>query len=206
MRIYGHPRSTCTQKVLLTLAEKGAEAELVVVDLFEREHLGEPHRARHPFARIPVLEEGDFVLYESLAIMRYLDAHLPGPSLVPNALRERARMEQWISVAQSYVAPAVRGLLVERVLKPHSGQPPDEGALARATGELEHALAVVGGAFADGPYLVASAPSLADLTLFPYLAALDHLGAGASLSQRPGLTRFVAHMLARKSSSCLTEQ
>src|SRR4051795_9201851 len=81
MKVYGHPISTCTRKVLATLAEKGAAFEFVVVDLFKGEHKAAEHLARQPFGQVPVLEHDDFRMYESRAIIRYLDEVLPGKKL-----------------------------------------------------------------------------------------------------------------------------
>ena len=70
MRLYGHPLSSCTRKVLVALAEKGEGAELVPIDLFRGEHKAPPHLARHPFGVVPVLDDDGWVLFESRAIIR----------------------------------------------------------------------------------------------------------------------------------------
>src|SRR4051812_27691948 len=105
MKVYGHPMSTCTRKVLATLAEREAPFELVLVDLMKGHHKAPEHLARQPFGQIPVLEEGDFRLYESRAIIRYLDEVLPGHKLTPSDAKGRAVMEQWISIESSNFTP-----------------------------------------------------------------------------------------------------
>src|SRR5258708_6995666 len=125
MKVYGHPLSSCTRKVLMTLAEKGVSATFVPVDLFVGEHKASAHVARHPFGMVPVLEDDGFVLYESRAILRYLDAKYAAPGLTPKAPRDVARMNQWLSVDQSYVAPHTKALAVERIVKKHEGIAPD---------------------------------------------------------------------------------
>src|SRR3954467_8994732 len=111
MKLHGHPLSSCTRKALITAAEHGATLELITVDLLVGEHKQPAHLARHPFGVIPVLDDDGFVLFESRAIIRYLDATLPGPALVPHEARARARMDQWLSVDQAYVAPRVSALV-----------------------------------------------------------------------------------------------
>src|SRR4051812_8670664 len=83
MKIYGHPMSTCTRKVLTTLVEKSHEPELVVVDFATGEHKKPAHMSRQPFGQIPTLEDGGFTLYESRAMMRYIDETKSGPKLTP---------------------------------------------------------------------------------------------------------------------------
>src|SRR5579883_1276415 len=73
MKLYGHPISTCTRKVLFTAQEKGHKLELVVVDLAKGEHKSADHLSRQPFGQVPALDDGGFALYESRAIARYLD-------------------------------------------------------------------------------------------------------------------------------------
>src|SRR5262245_3509600 len=119
MKILGHPLSSCTRKVLMTAAEKAARLEVIPVDLFTGEHKQPAHLAHHPFGVVPVLDDDGFVLYESRAIVRYLDGKLPGAALTPATLHARARMDQWLSVDQAYVAPHVRALAVQRIVRKH---------------------------------------------------------------------------------------
>src|SRR5438128_562767 len=98
MILYGHPGSGCTRKVLTILAEKGIEAPLVLIDMSRGEHKGVEHLARHPFGVIPALAIDGFTMYESRAIVRYLEDRFPSPSLTPTDRRSRAMMEQYLSV------------------------------------------------------------------------------------------------------------
>ena len=94
MNIYGHPWSVNTRKTVMTLAEKGHEANFKPVMIPKGEHKLPEHIALHPFGKVPVPEDDDFVLYETRAINAYLDRKLPGPSLTPSANRDLARFDQ----------------------------------------------------------------------------------------------------------------
>jgi glutathione S-transferase len=190
MKVHGHRLSSCTRKVFITLAEKGQTADLVTVDLFVGEHKARPHMARHPFGVVPVLEDGDFVLYESRAILRYLDAKLPGASLVPTSLEGRARMDQWLSVDQSYVAHHTRTLAVERILKKHEEVPPDAAVVRAAEGALASTLAVLDEGLGRGTYLAGETFSLADISLMPYIGSLPMIGAEHLLTGMPRLAAW----------------
>jgi glutathione S-transferase len=197
MKIYGHPLSPCTRKILLLAREKGAQIALQTIDLFAAEHCAPSYRALHPFGRVPVLEDEDFRLYESRAILRYLDARLPGPSLTPSDVRERARMEQWLSVDQSYVAPHTRALAVENVVRRAQGKTPDPTVVASARSALAETFEVLDAALVRSSYLVGPTPSLADLSLAPYLASLALLGGADLLSQRPHLVAYQQRLTER---------
>lgn len=204
MKVHGHPLSSCTRKILVTLAEKAATAELVVVDLLMGEHRAAPHVALHPFAMIPVLEDDGFVLYESRAILRYLDRRLPGPSLVPSDSRAVARMDQWLSVDQSYVAPHMSALVGERVVKTHLRAAPDAAKVAAAEDGLRRALAVIDRALAESRFLAGEALTLADISLMPYVAALPIVGASALVGGAPNVARWWEGVSARPSWTAAT--
>jgi glutathione S-transferase len=201
MKLYGHPLSPCTRKVKMTLAEKSAEAEFFLVDLFKGEHRSGAHLARQPFGVIPALEDDGFVLFESRAIIRYLDTRLGGPSLVPSTPWEAGRMAQWLSVDQSYVAPHTRTLAIERVAKSHEGTASDDEAVRGAEASLRRALDVIEGALETSAYLAGPTFSLADVSLAPYVASLPSLGVGAFLEERPRLAAWWRRVSERPSWS-----
>ncbi len=199
MKLYGHPLSTCTRKVLATAAEKGAPLALISVDLFTGEHKQPAHLARHPFGVVPVLDDAGFVLCESRAIIRYLDARLPGAPLVPAAPRDRARMDQWLSIDQSYVAPPLRSLVGQRIVRAHQGLAPEPAAVAEAEQALAQAFAVVDRALHGDRYLAGEAFSLADLSLMPYVAGLASVAADRLLGDLRHVQRWWAEVSARAS-------
>ena len=63
------------------------------------------HLALHPFDRVPILRHGDFMLYETSAIVTYIEELFPTPALRPDTPQGRARMNQWISAVNSYYYP-----------------------------------------------------------------------------------------------------
>lgn len=190
VKVYGHPMSTCTRKVLATLAEKGHRAEFVLVDLMKGEHKQPAHIARHPFGVIPVFEDDDgFQIYESRAIIRYLDAKLSGPSLTPSDLKARGQMEQWISVEQSYLSPQIMKIVMEVMLAPMRGATPNQEAIQSGREGTARALDVIDKALAGGEYL-AGAFSLADLTYMPYLEYLAACGGADIINERSNVAAW----------------
>ncbi len=200
MKVHGHPLSSCTRKVLVTLAEKNRRAELVVVDLFAHAQKSAVHVARHPFGVVPVLEDDDgFVMYESRAIIRYLDATLDGPSLTPRAPRDRARMDQWLSVDQSYVGPHTRALASERLLRAREGLPVRDDVCRAAEDALANAFAVYDAALAERAWLAGDAISLADISLMPYVASLPMIAASHVIERAPNVRAWWARASERPS-------
>jgi glutathione S-transferase len=93
MKLYMHPASTTSRAVVLFIAENNIPCEMQVVDLFTGEHLKEPYAKVNPNKMVPVLEDGDFRLTESSAILKYLADKIGSPAY-PKDLKQRARVNE----------------------------------------------------------------------------------------------------------------
>ncbi len=128
--LHGFRYSVYVRIARIALAEKGLTYELVEIDPFASDVSSE-YLTLHPFQRVPTLVDGDFVLYETEAITRYIDEGFPGPALQPAEPRRRARMAQIISIIDSYgYMPMVRQVAGERGVRHVSrGRTPDEALI-----------------------------------------------------------------------------
>ena len=90
LKLYYHPFSTFSQRVRIFLLEKQISAELIEVDLLSRAQHHPEYLRKNPYARVPAIEEDGLVLYESTAILEYLEATRPSPPLLPADVRLRA--------------------------------------------------------------------------------------------------------------------
>jgi glutathione S-transferase len=180
MQVFGHPMSTCTRKVLMTLAETHTPHELVLVDFAKGEHKQPAHLARQPFGQLPSIDDDGVALYESRAICRYINDKAAG-SLVPRDLVERARMEQWISIETSnFTGPAMK-FIYHHIF--HREQTPE--VLATAATQLDHALAVMETQLTSQPFLAGAAFSLADICFMPYVEYAMATPAKAQFAKHP---------------------
>jgi glutathione S-transferase len=163
IKIFGHPASTCTRKVLMTLAETQTPFEFVLVDFAKGEHKQQPHLSRQPFGQVPALDDDGFALYESRAMCRYLNERAHG-SLVPSEAKGRALMEQWISVETSNFTPHAMKFVYHHVFQ----RPQEPAVLEAATTGLENALGIIDANLAKGPFFVGPQLTLADVAFMPY--------------------------------------
>jgi glutathione S-transferase len=163
LTIYGNPMSTCTRKVLMTLAETNTPHEMSIVDFAKAEHKQPANLARQPFGRVPALEDDGFTMFESRAICRYLNERASG-KLVPSDAKARAKMEQWISVEMSEFTPNAMKFIYEHVFK----RPQEAGVLAAAGAALETSCALLDKQLGQTPYLAGKELSLADICFMPY--------------------------------------
>src|SRR5215470_19685173 len=100
MRLYMHPISMTSRPVRLFIADNNIDCEQELVDLMKGAHLQEPYLSRNPNHMVPWLEDGDFTLTESSAILKYLADKIGSPSY-PKDLKARAKVNEimdWINV------------------------------------------------------------------------------------------------------------
>jgi glutathione S-transferase len=182
--LIGNPISTYVRTARMACVEKGAPYELRQVDL-NPAVLQEPaYLAEHPFGRMPVLRDGDFHLYETSAICRYLEEAHDGPSLLPADLRGRALMEQWISVSNAYFFDAaIHGFVLPQVFPKGADGTPDRAVIDAAIPNVERCLKVFDAAYGGRAYLVGEAISYADLFVLPILQYLYLVPGGLDLLQ-----------------------
>ena len=164
--VLGFPRSTFVHIARMVLTHK--QVPHTFRDL-EPEMGSAAHLALHPFNRVPILQHGDFTLYETSAIAAYVDEAFDGPALQPKDARTRARMNQWISAVNSYYYPyMIYHVTHERLVFPELGIASDEKVVAHALPKVETALAVVERTLGHGhDYLLGPELTIADFYLLP---------------------------------------
>lgn len=103
MKLYFYPPSTTSRSVALFAADHGIELEYQVVDLFAGEQRQPAFTAINPHQAVPVLEDGDFRLTETSAILKYL-ADQTGSPAYPRDPQQRARVNErmdWLNTSLS---------------------------------------------------------------------------------------------------------
>ena len=199
MIVHGVPGSPYVRAALLTLEEKDAEYELAAMALGTLKQ--EPHLSRHPFGRIPAFEHDGWMLYETQAIMRYVDAVAPGPRLQPEEPRAAARMNQLMGITDWYVMRQVSMPITRnRVVAPRFNRPVDEDAVAKAIPDARNCVAEIGRLLDGHTWMAGEALSLADLLLAPHLSMFAEAPEGAQiLQEHENLRGWLARIEARPS-------
>jgi len=184
LTLHGFAPSTYTRSCRMAAREKGVAHDLQPIEYGQPSHL-----ALHPFGKMPAMTHGDVRLYETLAILDYIDRSFDGPALFPVEPLARARVLAAISAAVDYgYRPVV-----------HTGKDdagtPDPDNMERAGAFLDWLEGAIGPeGFVAGPALNA-----ADLVLAPMVAY--HVGeiGEASLEGRSKVTAWLAAMRKRPS-------
>jgi glutathione S-transferase len=201
------PGSPFARAVLATLEEKGASYRIKPIQPGEQK--SEPHLSLHAFGRMPVLEQGSFVLYETQAILRYLDRILPEPSLTPRDAKLAARMDQAININDWYLFQGVSNVIVaQRVIFPALfGLAPDEAAIAEAMPKAHVVFGELARLLGNNKYFAGDLVSLADLSIAPQMDMFVGLPEWEPLTKaHPNLPTWLATMSARPSMKATSWQ
>lgn len=166
IKLFGHPMSTCTRKVLFTLHETQTQFEFQLVDFAKGEHKAPAYLARQPFGQLPALEDGGFQLFESRAMCRYIDDKA-GNKVAPKDPQQNALMEQWISVEQANFYGAIMTFIYNDVFK--RAQKPED--LEKAGAKVDQVAGVIDQHLAKTgkPFLVGDSFTIAEIAYAPYL-------------------------------------
>lgn len=195
VEILGFPQSNFVWAIRLLCAEKGADCTIVPV----RPRTPEL-QAIHPLGKMPALRHGDVRLFESAAIAHYLDATLPGPRLFPSEPLPLARVEQWVSFANTDLDPSlIRRYVVGYVFPGTADGSPNRALIDAGLPQLQACLTLLDRAVAPG-FLANDALSYADLNVLPMLHYVRGFPeAQGMLASLPALNAYYERHSARPS-------
>jgi glutathione S-transferase len=193
MRLYWHPFSIIPRRVRIALREKGLACEEIEVNVYRGEGRDPKFLRLNPFGQIPVLEDGDLVIAESIAILEYLEERHPAPALLPSDPAERALVRQLMLWSSDYLPPAWK-VWMAPMFAPDD--PIDEVAVRRARDDIAAHLDVLESRLHGRTWLVGSY-SLADICYAPIVTVFDRVSLGDLIESRPAVAAWVQRLDAR---------
>ena len=199
MKLYDSVTPNRSRKIRAVAHEVGIALEIVPLNLRAGEHRRPEFIARNPNGKIPVLEDGDFVLWESNAILTYLASLRPDKQLIPTDPtdpRGRADVDRWLHWDTSHWTPALSKPFYERVLKPRRGEQGDEAVARQGLDEIARLAPVLDGTL-RGREWVCGRLTVADFALANYLATRAE--AGVDLAPYPYVAAWIDRVEARES-------
>jgi glutathione S-transferase len=194
LKLHYHPLSTYSRRVRIALIEKGLEAELVTLDMAKGAHRAPQYLALNPYGRVPTLEEDGFVLYESTAILEYLEATRPSPPLVPADARGCALVAMHMKLCDIQLARQTGIIIFPKRFLPKERW--DERAMAQAKQEIEKHLAIVERQIAGKEWMVGDRYGLVEVCYAPFVEFLPLM----EITPPPAVAAWTARMLERPSA------
>jgi glutathione S-transferase len=194
LRFYHHPFSTFARRVHVTLLEKQIPHEKVLVDLPARQQRQPGYLALNPYGRVPVIDDDGFVLYESAAIMMYLEQTRPAHPLVPASIQGKALVDMHLRLCDQQLAPHARTIIFPKRFLPPERWNVQEFGPARQ--EIEAHLSLVESTLQGHDYLVGNDFSLADIAYIPFLQFLPLM----EVTPTPAVAAWSQRLLSRPSA------
>jgi glutathione S-transferase len=200
MKLYYHPVSTTSRPVLLFIQENNLKVDTQVIDLMKGEHVQPPYASMNPSKLVPMLEDGDWRLTESSAILKYLAERFELPSY-PKDLRTRARVNErmdWINT--QLCRDLAYGLVYPQIFPMHK-RPSDEhqkGQLAWAQERAKGWMKVLDESLiGKQPYLCGDEITIADYFASSFVSLAEFIR--ADFAPYPNLRRWYERMKGLKS-------
>jgi glutathione S-transferase len=200
MKLYYHPVSTTSRPVLLYIQENNLPVDLQMVDLMKGEHYQPPYVAVNPSRLVPTLEDGDFRLTESSAILKYLAEKSNSPAY-PKDLKERARVNERMDWINTQLCRDLAYGLVYPQIFPNHKRPSDDfqkGQLAWAKERAQGWMKVLDQSLiGKQQYLVGDKITVADYFASGFVSLAEFIR--ADFAPYPNLKRWYERMKGMKS-------
>lgn len=205
MIIHGARPSPFVRKVIVYAAEKGIEVEVQPAG-FGRG--AEGYFKGSPFGKIPALEDGDFLLCDSTAIITYMDALRPGTEMIPAEPKARARTIWYEEFGDTVVQPAGAKIFFNRVVARALKAPQDLVAADKAEAdEMPRLYDYIEGVLPDSGWLVEDRFTLADLAAACPIINVAYCSDGLDAARWPRVAAWVDAVKARPSvAAALAEE
>ena len=185
MKLYNVEVSGNCYKIRLFLSLLNLDYELVPIDIVRGEQKSPSYLKKNPLGEIPVLEDKDFILRDSQAILVYLALKYGNNDWLPNNPSEMASVMQWLSTACNEIA---RGLADARYYEKFK----IDLDIKKAHEKSQSILTVIDNHLDDKSWLALDRVTIADIACFPYIA-LSHEG-GISLDAYPNVQRWIVRI------------
>lgn len=174
MKLYYHPMSSNARVARMAAVALGHKLDHVLVDLQKGENRKPEYLAINPNGKVPTLVDGNFVLWESIAIAMYLAEKTPGQTLYPSDPMKRAHVNQWLIWKASHWSHALGTLVWENMLKGMFGQgAPNDYAVTNATRETNQYANVLDAMLSKSKWVAGDALTLADYAISAVLMYMD---------------------------------
>ena len=194
LRLHSHPLSTFARRVRSALLEKKIPHELVTVDMAAKQHKSPEYLALNPYGRVPTLEEDGFVVWESTAILEYLELTRPDPPLVPADPRGRALLEMHVKLCDLELARNTSTIIFPKRFLPKERW--DEKAMAQAKVTIEKHLGIVEAQLGAKQWMVGDRYSMVEVCYTPFVQFLELM----EIVPPPAVAAWVERMLSRDSA------
>lgn len=189
IRVYYAPPSIYGRKVLAMLEEKGLDYEIERLSFSTHDHLKPEYLRLNPNGEIPTLVDEDTVVYESTAIMEYLNDEYPEPPLLPEDSAGRARVRMAEDYCDLHLFPVLVRCFIKKILRKEGLTEADKTAVSDGFRRLEMYLG-------NQPW-IAGPFSYADCAVMSAVATLEALTLSSLTPQSQTFQDYIQNLKKR---------
>jgi glutathione S-transferase len=190
LTVYGHPKATCTQRVLILLEELELKYDFNEIDLTSGQQKEAEYLELQPFGKVPVVKYGDRTLFESRSILRYIARNNRNPI---NLLGD-VNCDIWLEVESQNFNPHASAIVAEKVFKKTN----DEKVIEENLNALEKVLDVYEQRLASQEYIGGDSYSIADIAHIPYAYMLLKSGFKEPFKARSNVYNWLKRVMRRE--------
>lgn len=165
LKLFAHPFSPHSRKAHFALEESGHPYTYQLIDLTRGEQKSPAFLARNAVGKVPVLQDGEFLLPESGAILRYIAENYAPGKLLPTDKYLRAQVDAWLFWQPGEANQILHKPFQTKMFARMAGKQPDEAAFQQAVQACEPVLKHIDDALAGRQFLVGETFSIADIAL-----------------------------------------
>jgi len=197
MELLLDPRTVNSRKVLAGLKLVGVDYTVKKYDYFQAEQKSPEFVAINPNAAFPALRDGDFILWESNAILQYAAEKISNTNAYPSDIKTRADINRWLLWESSSWFGSCYVYLVENCVKPLLGDTTDQNVLANEEENFHKLSSILDSRLASSKFLCGDEPTIADVAV----AAPMHLHGWAKLplDNHSNLVRWMTENIEKSS-------
>jgi glutathione S-transferase len=199
IKLYHAVPSSNSDRVKIALHEKGLAYEVIKLDLAKRDQKTPEHLQRNPYGKVPVIDDGGNVLFESCIINEYLDEKYPAPPLMPKDPYLRGRGRVLVDYGLNYLHEPYWALRNEIFFKKEAER--SESLMEEKRRMLRNLLRYLEDELGDRLYFLGEI-SLTDIDLWPRFARMEDYGV-LPAPNLPRLNAWMERMNARPSVKAL---
>ena len=188
IKLFNFPISQHSRRVVSLLEQAGIEYEPILIHLGEDAHLTPDFLRQNPNHQVPSMIDGDLVIHESNAILRYICRKHGLDSWYPTDPVLCAQVDQWLDWIQCRQSPAIVNIVFNQVFLGENG---DKDAIARGHEQLSELNPILETALIGREYLVGQEPTIADLAM---ASNIFHLGFADAQPDTPNINRWFGNI------------
>lgn len=171
IEIYGSPKSSAG-RVYLMMEELGLKYKTMPLEMSKKEHKSPEFLALNPNGKVPCLKDGNYVIWESIAINHYL-AEKYKPEMLGSTPEEKGHVAQWSVWAMTEFQPPAVDILIQMVFVPEDKR--NHALIEKAKEKIPGLLRILDQAISGKEYLVGNRFTVADINMASVVSILAHL-------------------------------